>query len=55
MQIFVRINGKTTTLEVECTDTIRMVKSKIQDKDGTLAAHQLLTFAGKPLQVFKNV
>lgn len=33
MQIFVKtLTGKTITLEVESTDTIDMIKSKIQDK-----------------------
>jgi ubiquitin len=33
MQIFVKtLTGKTVTLEVESTDTIDVVKSKLQDK-----------------------
>jgi len=50
-QIFVRtLSGKTITLNVEPTDTIATVKSKISNKDGTPAQHQRLAFASKQLQ-----
>lgn len=51
MQIFIKtLTGRTITIVVDPTDTVRNVKQKIKDKDDVPVDEQRLLYAGKELR-----
>ena len=51
MQFFVKtLTGKTMTVEMESTETIEALKTKVYEKQGIPADQQRLIFGGKQLE-----
>lgn len=51
MQVFIKtLTGRTITIIVEETDSIKTVKQKVKDKDGVPVDEQRLLYGGSELQ-----
>ena len=54
-QIFIRLFGKTITMEVELSDTILSLKEQIYRREYIKVAHQRMVYAGKDLENDKSL
>ena len=56
MQVFVKnLVGRSITVDIEPTDTIRQLKDKIEQKEAIPHGDQRLVFAGKGLEDNRSV
>lgn len=56
MQVFVKnLIGRTITVDLEPTDTIRQLKEKIEQKEAIPQGEQRLIFSGKGLEDTRSV